>query len=103
MSSPSPSRIDAAGGMSGSYGPHYSIQREGEDLGAIVGDTGAQYVLGAADGGLFALHGSLTVPAIRKVAVFEPVLFVGQPGVAEFIGVDQPKRTPIGERGRSPR
>lgn len=74
-------------GMSGPYGPHYSIQREDEDLGAIVGDTGAQYVFGAADGGLFALHGSLTVPAIRKVAVFEPVLFVGQPGVAEFIGV----------------
>lgn len=31
-------------GMSGPYGPHYSIQREDEDLGAIVTDTGAQYV-----------------------------------------------------------
>jgi len=74
-------------GMSGPYGPHYSIQREDEDLDAIVADTGAQYVFGAADGGLFALHASLTVPAIRKVAVFEPVLFVGQPGVDEFKGV----------------
>jgi pimeloyl-ACP methyl ester carboxylesterase len=74
-------------GMSGPYGPHYSIQREDEDLDAIVTDTGAQYVFGAADGGLFALHASVTVPAIRKVAVFEPVLFVGQPGLDEFKGV----------------
>ena len=71
-------------GMSGPYGPQYSIAREDEDLAAIVAETGAQYVFGAAGGGLFALHASLTVPAIRKVSVFEPVLFVGQPGVDEF-------------------
>jgi pimeloyl-ACP methyl ester carboxylesterase len=71
-------------GMSGPYGPHYSIQREDEDLDAVAADTGAQYVFGEADGGLFALHASMAVPAIRKVAVFEPVLFVGQPGLDEF-------------------
>jgi hypothetical protein len=70
--------------MSGPYGPHYSIQREDEDLDAVAADTGAQYVFGEADGGLFALHASMAVPAIRKVAVFEPVLFVGQPGLDEF-------------------
>jgi pimeloyl-ACP methyl ester carboxylesterase len=74
-------------GMSGPYGPHYSIQREDEDLDAIITDTGGQYVFGEADGGLFALHASLTIPAIGKVAVFEPVLFVGQPGLDEFRGV----------------
>lgn len=71
-------------GMSGPYGPHYGIQREDEDLDTIVADTDAQYVFGEADGGLFALHASLTIPAISKVAVFEPVLFVGQPGLDEF-------------------
>jgi pimeloyl-ACP methyl ester carboxylesterase len=71
-------------GMSGPYGRHYSIEREDEDLDAIVTNTAAQYVFGEADGGLFALHGSLKIPAIRKVAVFEPVLFVGQPGLDEF-------------------
>jgi pimeloyl-ACP methyl ester carboxylesterase len=74
-------------GTSGPHGPHYNIQREDEDLSAIVADTGARYVFGAADGGLFALHASLTIPAIEKVAVFEPVLFVGQPGQAEFKAV----------------
>lgn len=71
-------------GMSGPYGPNYSIEREDEDLAAVVADTDAQYVFGPADGGLFALHGSMAIPAIRKVAVFEPVLFVGQPGLDEF-------------------
>lgn len=74
-------------GMSGPYGPHYGIEREDEDLDAIVTATGAQYVFGVADGGLFALHASMAIPAIRKVAVFEPVLFVGQPGLDEFKGI----------------
>lgn len=71
-------------GMSGPYGPDYSIEREDEDLAAVVGETGAQCVFGTADGGLFALHGSMSIPAVRKVAVFEPVVFVGQPGLDEF-------------------
>lgn len=71
-------------GMSGLYGPGYSIEREDEDLAAVVAETGAQCVFGTADGGLFALHGSVAVPQIRKVAVFEPVIFAGQPGLAEF-------------------
>ena len=66
---------------SGPYGPDYSAQHEDEDLAAIITGTGAQNVFGAADGALFALHASLTIPAIRNVAVFEPVLFAGQPGV----------------------
>lgn len=71
-------------GMSGPYGPDYCIEREDEDLAAIVAATGAERVFGTADGGLFALHGAATLPQIRTVAVFEPVLFVGQPGLPEF-------------------
>jgi len=71
-------------GMSGPYGPRYCIAREDEDLAAVVAETGAHDVFGAADGGLFALHASLAVPAIRRVAAFEPVIFAGQPGVARF-------------------
>lgn len=74
-------------GMSGPYGPHYSIEREDEDLDAVVSATGAQRVFGVADGGLFALHGAITIPAIQKVAVFEPVVFVGQPGLDEFTAI----------------
>lgn len=72
-------------GMSGPYGPNYCIAREDEDLHAVVDATGAEFVFGSADGGLFALHASTTIPAIRKVAVFEPVIFVDQPGLADFV------------------
>lgn len=71
-------------GMSGPYGPNYCIEREDEDLEAIIAATGAENVFGAADGGLFALHASMSIPPIRKVALFEPVLFVGQPDLDEF-------------------
>lgn len=71
-------------GMSGPYGPQYCMQREDEDLAAIIAATGADKVFGAADGGLFALHASMSIPEIRKVALFEPVLFVGQPDLDEF-------------------
>lgn len=71
-------------GMSGPYGPNYSIASEDEDLAAVVAETGAQCVFGTADGGLFALHGSASIPAIHKVAVYEPVIFVGQPDLPAF-------------------
>lgn len=72
-------------GMSGPYGPDYCIAREDEDLRAVVDQTGAEFVFGSADGGLFALHASMSIPTIRKVAVFEPVIFVDQPGLADFV------------------
>jgi pimeloyl-ACP methyl ester carboxylesterase len=86
-------------GMNGPYGPHYSIEREDEDLDAIVSDTGARHVFGEADGGLFALHGALNVPAIRKVAVFEPALFVGQRGLDEFKASRNERRLSTGSLG----
>jgi pimeloyl-ACP methyl ester carboxylesterase len=46
-------------GMSGAFGPVYSIQREDEDLAAIVEHTAAECVFGPANGGLFALHGAI--------------------------------------------
>jgi len=46
--------------------------------------TGTHYVFGAADGALFALHATLTLPVIRKTALYEPVLFLGQPGPEQF-------------------
>jgi pimeloyl-ACP methyl ester carboxylesterase len=71
-------------GMSGSIGPGYCIEREDEDLAAVVKETGAQFVFGPADGGLFALHGAIGMDRISKVAAFEPLLFAGQPGVEEI-------------------
>ena len=55
-------------GMSGPLGLNYSIEREDEDLAALVERIGAEYVFGPANGGLFALHGAVGLGQIRKVA-----------------------------------
>jgi len=62
----------------------YSIQKEDENLEALLKKTGAHYVFGTANGALFALHATLILPAIHKVTLYEPVLFVGQPGLEQF-------------------
>jgi len=71
-------------GMSGPIGDNYSIQKEDEDMDALLKKTGANYVFGTADGALFALHAAISLPAIHKVVAYEPLLFVGQPGLDEF-------------------
>ena len=64
-------------GMSGAFGATYGIQREDEDLAALVEYTGADRVFGPANGGLFALHGALGLGQVRRVAAYEPLLLWG--------------------------
>jgi len=66
-------------GMSGAYGPAYDIQREDEDLAAMVEHTAAECVFGPANGGLFALHGAIGLERVRRVAAYEPLLLWGGP------------------------
>jgi pimeloyl-ACP methyl ester carboxylesterase len=66
-------------GMSGAYGPAYGIEREDEDLAAMVEHTAAECVFGPANGGLFALHGAIGLRQVRKVAAYEPLLLRGGP------------------------
>jgi pimeloyl-ACP methyl ester carboxylesterase len=71
-------------GMSGPVGHEYSIEREDEDLAAVVNQTGAEFVFGPADGGLFALHGAIGLDQVSKVAAYEPLLLFGQGDDAEI-------------------
>jgi pimeloyl-ACP methyl ester carboxylesterase len=64
-------------GMSGAFGATYGIQREDEDLAALVEHSGAERVFGPANGGLFALHGALGLGQVRRVAAYEPLLLWG--------------------------
>ena len=71
-------------GMSGPVGENYSVEKEDEDLDAILKKTGAHYVFGTADGALFALHAAISNLAIYKVAAYEPLVFAGQPELDQF-------------------
>jgi pimeloyl-ACP methyl ester carboxylesterase len=63
-------------GLSGLYGAQYSMQTEVEDLDALLTKTRAQRVFGVSAGGLICLQAALALPAIQKVAVYEPALIV---------------------------
>jgi pimeloyl-ACP methyl ester carboxylesterase len=68
-------------GLSGPFGSEYSIRKEVEDLGALLAATGAGRVLGVSSGALITLQAALTLPALRKVAIFEPPLLVDGPAL----------------------
>ena len=61
-------------GLSGPPGEQYSMTKECEDVDALLTKTGAHFVFGHSAGGLIALQAALTLPSIRKVAVYEPPL-----------------------------
>ncbi len=63
-------------GISGSGGNEYSIQKEVEDLDALLTKTGARNVFGLSSGAMIALQAALTLTAIHKLAIFEPPFFI---------------------------
>lgn len=63
-------------GMSGLYSKDYGIQKDVEDMDALLAKTGAHYVFGVSSGAIIWLHAALTLPAIHKAAIFEPPLSI---------------------------
>src|SRR5579862_8515418 len=63
-------------GLSGPFGPRYGMQKEVEDLDALLAKSGARDVFGVSAGGLICLEAALTLPAIHKAALYEPALVV---------------------------
>lgn len=59
-------------GRSGPQGEAYAIERETEDIAAVLQATGAQRLFGHSYGGLAALHLALTGYPLHRLAVYEP-------------------------------
>jgi pimeloyl-ACP methyl ester carboxylesterase len=64
-------------GWSGPHGAGYNIAKECADLAALMAKTGSQNVFGLSSGALISLQAALSLPAIRKMAIYEPPLSVG--------------------------
>ena len=52
--------------------------KEVADLEALVGKTGARNVFGVSARGLIALQAALDLPAVHRVALYEPALSVNR-------------------------
>lgn len=63
-------------GLSGPYGKDYSIQKDVEDMDALLTKTGAHYVFGVSSGGIIWLQAALSLSSIYKAAIYEPPLLI---------------------------
>jgi pimeloyl-ACP methyl ester carboxylesterase len=67
--------VDRRGrGLSGPHGTDYRVEREVEDVRALVAQTGATRIFGLSSGALVALRSALETPALERVALYEPPL-----------------------------
>ncbi|NUP02896.1 MAG: alpha/beta hydrolase, partial [Nonomuraea sp.] len=63
-------------GLSGPHGAGFSVEREVEDLQALVAATGASRVFGLSSGALVLLRTALVTPSLDRIALYEPPLSI---------------------------
>ncbi|KAK9251280.1 Alpha/Beta hydrolase protein [Lipomyces tetrasporus] len=75
-------------GLSGTYGHEYSMQKEVEDLDALLTKTASHFVLGVSSGALIALQASWKLKAIHKaVDRYDKKMAEGQTAAALVTGM----------------
>ncbi|GAA3226998.1 alpha/beta fold hydrolase [Dactylosporangium siamense] len=62
-----------------------TVETDLADLGAVLEHTGARSVFGHSGGGFVALRAALSLPAVRRVAVYDPALRIDGRRELEFI------------------
>ena len=76
-------------GLSGPFGDNYGLQKEVEDLDALLNKTGAHYLFGASSGALIILQASLNLQNIHKIALYEPLVYVNKYEMDKFNEINQ--------------
>ena len=72
-------------GLSGPQGSDYRLEKEVEDLDALLTKTGAHYVFGVSAGAIVCLEAAITLPAIHRAAIFEPPLIIDDSVSTAFV------------------
>jgi pimeloyl-ACP methyl ester carboxylesterase len=62
--------------MSGPHGEDFGVQREVEDMQALIAATGARFIFGLSSGALVSLRTALFTPTVGRVALYEPPLWI---------------------------
>jgi pimeloyl-ACP methyl ester carboxylesterase len=71
-------------GLSGPFGVNYGLEKEVEDMEALLKKTDAHYVFGTATGGIIALQSALYLPVIHKAILYEPPFLVNKDEMNNF-------------------
>jgi pimeloyl-ACP methyl ester carboxylesterase len=61
-------------GLSGPHGENYCLEKECEDIQALIAQTGAQNLFGLSSGAIICLQTALTTPSVQRIALYEPPL-----------------------------
>jgi pimeloyl-ACP methyl ester carboxylesterase len=72
-------------GLSGPYRPGDELDQELEDVAALLHATAATFLWGLSSGACIALHAGRRMPAIQKVAIFEPPIIPDRARAAAFV------------------
>jgi pimeloyl-ACP methyl ester carboxylesterase len=72
-------------GASGPYGDDYTIERDCEDLRALLAETGAHHVFGLSSGALISMKTALGSSAIHRLALYEPPLPIPGASLTDWI------------------
>ena len=72
-------------GLSGDHG-NYSLEKEADDMSAVVTATGAANVFGLSSGAIVALQAALRQPAIKNLIMYEPPIPVGGYDPTRWVG-----------------
>jgi pimeloyl-ACP methyl ester carboxylesterase len=76
-------------GLSGPFGDNYSLEKEVEDLDALLKKTDAHFLFGASSGALIILQSSLKLKSIHKIALYEPLVYVNKYEMDKFNEINQ--------------
>ncbi len=72
-------------GSSGPYRPDHSVRTDVEDAAAVLAETGAHNVFGVSAGAIIWLEAALTLPAVKRAAIYEPPLSLSRAEVSAVL------------------
>lgn len=72
-------------GMSGPYAKEYRKEQDVADMDALLTATGAHFVFGVSSGADVWLESALSLPAIQKMALYEPALSINNSISMDFL------------------
>jgi pimeloyl-ACP methyl ester carboxylesterase len=73
-------------GLSGPHGEGFSVDREVDDVQALIAKTGSRRIFGLSAGGLVALRTARATPALERVALYEPPFSIEGSAPTNWLG-----------------
>ena len=71
-------------GLSGPFGNNYGLEKEVEDLDALISKTGAEFFFGDSTGAIIVLQSTLTLSSVHKIILHEPIVYVNDSEIEQF-------------------